>query len=59
MRATHNTPIPPEEPEFPIPDDCACEDGVNWCTACQRVLAELLARQDKEERSFREHDHEA
>jgi hypothetical protein len=46
MRAIHNTPLPPEEWEFPIPDDCTCE---GWhkelCAPCKRVEAELEEQQ--------------
>jgi hypothetical protein len=40
MRAIHNTPLPPDEREFPIPDDCACEGGA-LCDPCKQVEAEL------------------
>ena len=47
MRAVHNTPIP-DDLDFPIPSDCVC-DGDELCGACQRVIADDLARQDEDE----------
>lgn len=52
MRAIHNTPIP-NEPEFPIPDDCVC-DGDELCEACLRVIAEDLEEQERESASLTE-----
>lgn len=46
MRAVHNVPIP-DDHEFPVPDDCAC-DGEELCAACQRVVDEDLLRQQEE-----------
>ena len=49
MRAIHNTPIPDDSGEFPIPPDCVCEDiSRELCDACVRVFIDDLARQDEE-----------
>jgi len=50
MRAIHNTPIPNDSGEFPIPPDCVCETD-QPCGACLRVIAEDLQEQERE-RSF-------
>jgi hypothetical protein len=47
MRAIHNTPIPDDSGEFPIPADCVC-DGDELCEACQRVIADDLLQQEEE-----------
>jgi hypothetical protein len=49
MRAIHNTPIPDDSGEFPIPPNCTCE-GVSQqlCGACARVVMEDLAEQYRE-----------
>lgn len=44
MRPVHNTPIPADEWEFPIPDNCTC-DGGDLCPAClevEKILEEGL-----------------
>jgi hypothetical protein len=39
MRAVHNTPIPADVWEFPIPDNCTCEEEM--CNACMEVEKQL------------------
>ena len=51
MRAIHNTPIPDDSGEFPIPDDCSCDGGAILCAPCRKVIADDLARQ-REERAW-------
>jgi hypothetical protein len=46
VRSTHNTPTP-EEQDFPIPDDCTCEDE-ELCSACTAVIAKDLEAQAEE-----------
>ena len=51
MRAIHNTPIPDDSGDFPIPDDCACTDASREpCDACAKVIADDLAEQERERR---------
>lgn len=48
MRAIHNTPIPDDSGEFPIPDDCSCDGGAILCAPCRKVIADDIAEQDRE-----------
>lgn len=50
MRAIHNTPIPDDSGEFPIPDDCTCDGSQTLCAPCQKVITDDLAEQDRERR---------
>ena len=47
MRAIHNTPIPDDSGEFPIPEGCSC-DGLTLCEPCQEVITADLAEQERE-----------
>ena len=47
MRAIHNTPIPDDSGEFPIPEGCSC-DGLTLCEPCQEVSTADLAEQERE-----------
>jgi hypothetical protein len=47
MRAIHNTPLPTDQWEFPIPDDCQC-DGKEQCEPCNKVEAELEKQWEEE-----------
>jgi hypothetical protein len=48
MRAVHNTPIPDDSTEFPIPDDCTCDGTPTLCDACEWVVSEDLEEQKRE-----------
>jgi hypothetical protein len=48
MRAIHNTPIPDDSGEFPIPDDCECDGSLELCPPCQEVIRADQLEQERE-----------